>query len=119
MNFFNRMNKVIKNAPDSFAPGDRYLKEPGLSNPSQTSNQDVYAYDVISWNSETHPSGRGRSFLVKDIEYDGTNLDVTYNDGFKARYKGITPQQARDFVQSDSKGRWVHKHLWKLPYEAV
>ena len=107
---------IRENAP---VPDKAMLKAPGLSNPSQTSNQDVYAYQVQSWDPETHPQGRGRSYLVQDIEYDGTNLDVTYNDGFKARYDGITPEQARDFATAPSKGRWAHNNLWKKPYKQI
>lgn len=85
---------------------------------SATSNQDTYAYDVQSWNPETHPEGRGRSKLVKDIEYTNGKLDVTYNDGFKAEYDA-TPQEAKDFVTSDSKGRYALRNLWNRPYKEI
>lgn len=75
--------------------------------------------DAHSWNPETHPKGEGSSFLVNDIHYDpGTKkLTVTYRDGFTAIYDNITVEQAKDFITTDSKGRWAHKHLWNKPYK--
>ena len=90
----------------------------GLGNASQTGNR-VSVYNAQSWNPETHPEGRGDSYVVQDITYDDGKLDVTYRDGFKAQYDGITPQEARDFAQADSKGRWAHAHLWDLPYKEI
>lgn len=119
MNFFNRMNKVIKNAPDSFAPGDRYLKEPGLSNPSQTSNQDVYIYDAQSWLPELHPNGRESSSYIEDVEFTNGTLVVKFRNGFKAQYDNVDPQIARDFVSAPSKGRYFHEHIRKLPYKQI
>lgn len=86
--------------------------------PVQTPTQKpaMAAYAVQSWNKETHPEGMGRSHLVQDIDYNGDKLDVTYNDGFTAEYDNITPDEVKQFIQSDSKGRWALKHLWNKPY---
>ncbi len=82
---------------------------------------DVSVQNAQSWNSETHPEGRGDSYLVDNIDYDGTTkkMVVKYRDGFTAEYDDIKSKDARDFAQSDSKGRWALKHLWKLPYKEV
>lgn len=86
-------------------------------------NNKVDVENAMSWNAETHPDGYGPSKLVKDIHFDNSNgdgkLDVTYRDGFTAEYKGITPHQAVDFHNADSKGRWALKNLWSKPYTAV
>ena len=88
-------------------------------NPSQTGNV-VSVQNAQSWNKETHPQGRGDSYLVQDIDYDGKGtLDVTYRDGFKAEYNNIDPEDAKDFARADSKGRWARAHLWNLPYKRV
>lgn len=81
-------------------------------------NGNVSVKDATSWNAETHPSGAGPSFLVKDIKYDNATkkLSVTYRDGFTAVYDNIDRGDAWLFTTSDSKGRWAHEHLWNLPY---
>lgn len=77
--------------------------------------------DAHSWNPETHPEGIGSSYLVQDINYDPNtqNLDVTYRDGFTARYDDMPLSMVKDFVSADSKGRWAHKHLFNRPYTGV
>jgi hypothetical protein len=113
-NIWNRIRKSMDKPTITSVPLSK--KSDGQSNPKQTGNR-ISAYDVQSWNPETHPEGRGRSLLVQDINYDDGHLSVTYNDGFTAGYEGISPEQAKDFVTSDSKGRWALKHLWDLPYK--
>ena len=85
-----------------------------------TKKGDAYAkmQNAQSWNPETHPEGRGNSHLVKNATYDPKKqeLKVTYRNGFKAKYRGITEQQYLDFENSDSKGRWALSNLWHLPY---
>ena len=85
-------------------------------NPFTISNQNAQ-----SWNTETHPDGRGPSYLVATIDYDAEsgNLDVEYRDGFKARYKNIDPDLAKAFNEADSKGRFAKQHLFNLPYEKL
>lgn len=86
-------------------------------------NNKVDVNNAHSWNSETHPAGYEPSRLVQDIHYDNANgdgkLDVTYRNGFTAEYKGITPSQAVDFHNADSKGRWALKYLWSKPYSKI
>ena len=57
--------------------------------------------------------------LAKDIDYKNGKLDVTYNDGFTAEYDDISPDEVKDFVQNESKGRWAKAHLWDKPYKKV
>ena len=80
--------------------------------------KDVSVSDAQSWNPETHPNGRGSSFLVDSFDYDGekNELTVTYRNGFTAVYNGISSKEATEFAQADSKGRWAQRHLWNRPY---
>lgn len=84
-----------------------------------TTSPSLHQKDVVSWEKETGHDKAEASFLVKDIDYENGELIVTYQDGFRAKYDGITPEQVADFVKAPSKGRWAHQHLWKLPYQAV
>lgn len=85
-----------------------------------SSNQAVSVQNAQSWNAETHPDGRRDSLLVKNIDYDTDNgLEVEYRDGFKAHYDGITPEEAKEFAQADSKGRYAIKNLFNRPYTEV
>lgn len=96
--------------------GSGFIKEDPYNNKIDLTN-------AHSWNRETHPNGYEPSFLVADIHYDNSDKDgklqVTYRDGFTAEYKGISPHDAVEFNNADSKGRWALKNLWKLPYKAV
>lgn len=71
-----------------------------------------------SWDPETHPNGRGDSYLVQDYDYDASTkqLNVTYRDGFNCTYDNISIDEAKDFNKASSKGRWAHKHLFNKPY---
>ena len=85
------------------------------------SGGDLDIRDAQSWNRETHPNGPGPSQLVKRIDYDKDdgNLTVTYRDGFRARYEMDNDRKIMGFAKADSKGRWALKNLWPLPYEEV
>lgn len=108
--FFDNILRSLMGAPKKDLPT--------VQTPS--SNQAVAVANAQSWNPETHPEGRNNSYLVDDIDYDTDNgLTVTYRDGFKAHYDGITPTEAKEFAQADSKGRWALKHLWGRPYTEV
>ena len=89
--------------------------------PAQQPTGNVSVQNAQSWNRETHPEGRGDSYLVDNIDYDASTgkLDVQYRDGFTAEYDNISPNEARDFSQADSKGRWARAHLWDLPYKKI
>lgn len=86
-----------------------------------SSGGDLDIRNAQSWNRETHPEGPGPSQLVKRIDYDKDegNLTVTYRDGFRARYEMDDDRKIMGFAKADSKGRWALKHLWPLPYEEV
>lgn len=55
---------------------------------------------------------------VQSFEYDEEKqeLTVTYRDGFTAHYPDITKDLATAFADSDSKGRFVHEHLYNHKY---
>lgn len=77
--------------------------------------------NVKSWNEETHPEGVNNSTWVNDIKYDAGSqqLVVTFRDGFRAQYDGITPTEAEDFRLASSKGRWVRNNLVGRAYTGV
>lgn len=137
---FNILNSIYKGIGNYFKNEnkkidlDEAIKNSGMSNKSKNKsaenkiksdpyNNKIDVTNAHSWNRETHPNGYEPSFLVKDIHYDNTDgdgkLDVTYRDGFTAEYDRISPSQAVDFHNADSKGRWALKNLWKLPYKSV
>lgn len=74
--------------------------------------------DAQSWNKETHPDGKGSSFLVNNIDYDPSTEDLTvqYRNGFTAKYDDVSASEAKDFTTSDSKGRWALANLWNRSY---
>lgn len=77
--------------------------------------------DAHSWNKETHPDGEGSSYLVNNIDYDPSTEDLTvqYRDGFTAKYDDISLSEAKDFITSDSKGRWAHANLFNRSYTSA
>ena len=75
---------------------------------------------MLRGNAKLSVDGRWNVGAGSDIRvFENGELIVTYQDGFRAKYDGITPEQVADFVKAPSKGRWAHQHLWKLPYQAV
>lgn len=113
MNLPSIFSKLFKKKDDSKTKMQRLLTGPTVSQLSVANAQ--------SWNPETHPNGRGSSYLVDEIDYDGESkeLVVKYRNGFTAKYEGITSKQALEFSSADSKGRWALKNLWDKPYTAV
>lgn len=82
------------------------------------SSQAIYVSNAQSWDPSTHPDGRGDSQLVQDIDYNKDDgLTVTYRDGFTANYDNISPDEAKQFAQASSKGKWALSHLWGKPYK--
>lgn len=55
---------------------------------------------------------------VKFFEYDERTqvLTITFRDGFTAHYPDISKELAQDFVNDESKGRFVWKHLYNHKY---
>ena len=70
-----------------------------------------------SWAPDIH-KGIEDSSWVKSIEYDEGKqiLTVTFRDGFTAHYPDISKELAQDFVNDESKGRFVWKHLYNHKY---
>jgi len=114
MNFIERVFERMRNRKYDKLAANR--GNAPVANKLVISNQNAQ-----SWNPETHPDGRGSSQLVETIDYDSEtgNLDVTYRDGFSARYKNIDPDSAKAFNSADSKGRWAKKYLFDKDYEAI
>lgn len=70
-----------------------------------------------SWAPDIH-KGIEDSSWVKSIEYDESKkeLAVTFRDGFTAHYPDISKELAQDFIEDESKGRFVWKHLYHHKY---
>lgn len=70
-----------------------------------------------SWAPDIH-KGIEDSSWVKSIDYDERTqvLTVTFRDGFVAHYPDISKELAQDFVNDESKGRFVWKHLYNHKY---
>lgn len=58
------------------------------------------------------------STLVKSIVYkeDKQTLYVEYQSGARLAYDHITADEAKAFMNADSKGKWAHEHLFNKPY---
>lgn len=114
----NMRNKKIDRA---MAKSDNFAKQSYNSPNGSVTPQNVSVQNAQSWNAETHPNGIGDSQLVNNIDYDANtkNLQVEYRDGFTAEYGNISPAEAKEFSQADSKGRWALSNLWDLPYKKV
>lgn len=123
MSFWDTIrNKMIQRKIDKSEKTDSNFRNARYNSPQgSVTPQNVSVQNAQSWNAETHPEGRGDSQLVNNIDYDANtkNLEVEYRDGFKAQYGNISPAEAKEFSQADSKGRWALKHLWSLPYKKV
>lgn len=70
-----------------------------------------------SWAPDIH-KGIEDSSWVKSLEYNESKqeLTVTFRDGFTAHYPDISKELAQDFVNDESKGRFVWKHLYNHKY---
>ena len=92
-------------------------KQPTPFSGKQVANTIFYVGNAKSWAPDIH-KGIEDSTLVKSIEYDETKkeLTVTFRDGFTAHYPNITKDEATDFVEDESKGRWALANLWGRAY---
>ena len=90
---------------------------PTVQTPS--SSQAVYVSNAQSWNPETHPEGRGDSHYIEDIDYKDGVMDVKFRNGFEAELNNVDPNEVKDFVRSDSKGRFYNNHFADRPYTEV
>ena len=55
---------------------------------------------------------------VQSFEYDSKTLElkITFRDGFVVHYPNITKDEATAFAEDESKGRFVHEHLYNHKY---
>ena len=116
MGLWNRVKQAMNKGTITSVPLP--TNNSNTQNAPQVGNK-IYVSNAQSWAPDLHPNGRENSQLVQDIDYRDGKLDVTYRDGFTAEYDNISPDLVKEFVQSDSKGRWAQKHLWDLPYKKV
>lgn len=82
----------------------------------------VYVANAISWAADLHPNGHENSAYVKVIDYPGDasgTLRVTFRDGTTVEYTNVDYETAKAFMESDSKGRFVHNHLRNLKYKLI
>lgn len=109
MKWFNNVLRSIMGAP----------KENLQTVETPSSSQTVSVQNAQSWNPETHPDGRGDSLYIENIDYENGVMDVKFRNGFEAEYKDISPEEAKNFAQSDSKGRFFNAHFRDHPYTEV
>lgn len=96
-----------------------------IKKPAQTTTQTgkqvadtiFYVGNAKSWAPDIH-DGIEDSSWVKSIDYDERIqvLTITFRDGFVAHYPDIPKELAQDFVEDESKGRFVWKHLYNHKY---
>ena len=68
--------------------------------------------------SKTSRVDNDKDSWVQSFEYDEEKkeLTVTFKDGFTAHYPNITKDEAAAFAESDSKGSFVWKNLYRRKY---
>ena len=68
--------------------------------------------------SKTSRVDNDKASWVQSFEYDEEKkeLTVTFKDGFTAHYPNITKDEAAAFAESDSKGSFVRKNLYRRKY---
>ena len=92
-------------------------KQPTQFSGQQVADMIFRVGNVKSWAPDIH-KGIENSSWVKSVEYDESKqlLTVTFRDGFTAHYPDITKDVAQDFIEDESKGRFVWKHLYHHKY---
>lgn len=125
MSIWNRIKDALHKETITSLPTDTIAKQSDANVKKRMgqlqNNQNAFKIEnanAQSWNPETHPNGRGDSFLVADYSYDGNTkeLNVTYRDGFNCTYDNITEEEAKAFNKADSKGRWAKANLFNRAY---
>lgn len=96
-----------------------------IKKPAQTAVQTAnkvgdtifYVDNAKSWAPDLH-KGIEDSSWVKSIDYDESKheLAVTFRDGTTCFYPDISKELAQDFVEDESKGRYVWKVLYNRKY---
>lgn len=68
--------------------------------------------------SKTSRVDNDKASWVQSFEYDEKEqvLTVTFRDGFTAHYPDIPKDEATAFAESNSKGSFVHEHLYNHKY---
>ena len=68
--------------------------------------------------SKTSRVDNDKTSWVQSFEYDEEKkeLTITFKDGFTAHYPNITKDEAAAFAESDSKGSFVWKNLYRRKY---
>ena len=87
--------------------------------PAQQPTGNVSVQNAQSWAPDLHPNGRENSSYINNIDYNNGTLDVEFRDGTKVELNNINPNEARDFSQADSKGRFYNQHFRDKPYKII
>lgn len=67
-------------------------------------------YDLRRAPKEAH--AKVKSSVIEDIEYDGADqLVVTFVNGRRYAYQGVSTALVRAFVAAESKGRFFNEHI--------
>jgi hypothetical protein len=61
------------------------------------------------------------SSSIKSIGYDDKtgHLQVTFSSGKTYQYEGVSPEVHRNFMKSESKGKFFADHIRKIPGKAL
>ena len=89
-----------------------------INNPSQTGNI-ISVQNAQSWAPDLHPNGRENSSYINNIDYNNGTMDVEFRDGTKVELNNINSDDAKDFSQADSKGRFYNQHFRDKPYKII
>lgn len=75
---------------------------------------DLHVERAISWASDIHPNGPEPSTVVTWIEYDGKSKILTFGlvAGGSREYHNVEADEAFEFTEADSKGRFVISRGW-------
>ena len=86
--------------------------------PVKASNKMKPIPEVKQVSNTTSHVDNDKTSWVQSFEYDKEKqvLTVTFKDGFTAHYPNITKDEAAAFAESDSKGSFVWKNLYKRKY---
>lgn len=75
---------------------------------------DLHVERAISWAKDIHPNGPEPSTVVTWIEYDGKSKILTFGlvAGGSREYYNVEFDEAFEFTEADSKGRFVYQRGW-------
>lgn len=75
---------------------------------------DLHVERAISWAPDIHPNGPEPSTVVTWIEYDGRSRILTFGlvAGGSREYHDVGADEAFEFTEADSKGRFVLSRGW-------